>query len=55
MLVALRPVQAALLPDCSVGALFDAAQTVLRPELLSEGAVNELVRGMVGSGATDEL
>ncbi len=47
LLVALRPVEAALLGG-SIGALFDAARTVLRPELLSEDAVGAIVRGRLG-------
>ena len=54
LLVALRPVQSAI-PGGSIGALLDAARTVVRPELLSEDAVGAIVRGKLGTGATSEL
>ena len=54
LLVALRPVQSAL-PGGSVGALLEAAHTVVRPQLLSEDAVGAIVRGILGSGASSEL
>jgi len=54
LLVALRSITSAL-PGSSVGALLDAAQSVLRPELLSEDAVGAIVRGMLGSGVSSEL
>jgi len=54
LLIALRPVHSALTGG-SVGALLDAAQTVLRPALLSGDAVGAMVRRMLGSGVSSEL
>ncbi|MBV8944140.1 MAG: AAA family ATPase [Solirubrobacterales bacterium] len=51
LLVALRPSQT----GGSLQALLDEAQTVARPELLSETAVGAIVRGMLGSGAGSQL
>jgi DNA-binding CsgD family transcriptional regulator len=54
LLIALRPAQPALSgawPD----ALHAEARAVMRPELLSEGAVGRIVRAVLGRGATDEL
>ncbi|HEY2651788.1 MAG TPA: AAA family ATPase [Solirubrobacteraceae bacterium] len=54
LLVALRPAQPALLGG-SLQPLLDEAQAVMRPELLSEGAVGAVVEGMLGSGVSSEL
>ena len=56
LLVALRPVQPALASmGGSLQVLLDEAQTVVRPGLLSEGAVGVIVRRVLGAGASGEL
>jgi DNA-binding CsgD family transcriptional regulator len=54
LLVARRPAQPPLMGG-SLQGLLDEAQAVVRPELLSEGAVGTIVHGVLGSGATSEL
>jgi DNA-binding CsgD family transcriptional regulator len=54
LLVALRPVAPAL-PEAWLEALLAEATVVVRPELLSEGAVRAITRASLGTGVTDEL
>jgi DNA-binding CsgD family transcriptional regulator len=54
LLVALRPAQPTL-SGAWLEALRVEARAVMRPELLSEGAVGRIVRAMLGPGASDEL
>ena len=54
LLVALRPVQPTMMGG-SLEALLGEAQTVVRPALLSEGAVSAIARAALGPAATDEL
>jgi DNA-binding NarL/FixJ family response regulator len=54
LLVALRRVQPVLMGG-SLQALLDQAQTVFRPELLSEGAFGSIVRGVLGSGVSSDV
>ena len=54
LLVVLRPAPPGL-PGAWLEALLAAARTVVRPELLSAGAVAAVVRGALGTGVTDEL
>ena len=54
LLVALRPVEPGLV-GAWLEALLAEARAVVRPELLSEGAVGAIVRAALGSGATDAL
>jgi DNA-binding CsgD family transcriptional regulator len=54
LLVALRPEKPAS-EGASLAALRAVAAGVMRPGLLSEGAVSALVRAALGRGATDEL
>jgi len=54
LLVALRPAVPARV-EVPLEALLAEARTVVRPELLSEGAVGAIVRGALGPGATDGL
>jgi DNA-binding CsgD family transcriptional regulator len=52
LLVAYRPVQQTA---AWMDALLDQTQRVVRPELLSEGAVSAIARAVLGSRATDDL
>ena len=54
LLAAVRPALPASMGTW-VRALLDEAQTVVRPELLSESAVGAIARATLGPGATDEL
>jgi DNA-binding CsgD family transcriptional regulator len=54
LLVALRPGRPALMASPLL-ALRGEAETVLRPALLSEGAVAAVVRALAGSAASDQL
>jgi DNA-binding CsgD family transcriptional regulator len=54
LLVALRPSRPKL-PGVWLEALFAEASVVVRPELLSEGAVGAIVHGALGPKATEEL
>jgi DNA-binding CsgD family transcriptional regulator len=53
LLAALRPVHPAFMGG-TLQALLDEAQTVVRPELLSERAVGAIVRGVLGSSVRTE-
>jgi DNA-binding CsgD family transcriptional regulator len=54
LLAALRPAQPAL-GGGSLEALHAQARAVMRPELLSEGAIGRIVRAVLGPEASDEL
>jgi DNA-binding CsgD family transcriptional regulator len=54
LLVALRPAQPAL-SAAWLEALHAEARAVMRPELLSEGAVGRIVRAALGPGTSDDL
>ena len=54
LLIALRRVQPVLMGG-SLQVLLDQAQSVVRPELLSEGAVGAIVRGVLGSGVSSDV
>jgi DNA-binding CsgD family transcriptional regulator len=54
LLVALRPLELSS-AEASLAALLAEAREVVRPELLSEGAVDAIVRAALGGRVTDEV